>query len=90
MNCKILFNRSTSAYVTPEYNYNLMFIRHTELHLNNLLTHRGYVYLNEIYDAFGVKWDPKDENVCCIYENNNCIRFDTRSIDDGFEIDINC
>ena len=25
---------------------------------------RGYVYLNEIYETFGIEWDPKRDNVC--------------------------
>lgn len=91
MKRKILFNQGSSAFVTPEHNYNLMFIRHQELHFNNLLTHRGYVYLNEIYNAFGVKWDPKDENLCCIYDKDACIRLNSRFVEElnGFEIDIN-
>lgn len=28
---------------------------------------RGYMYLNEIYDLFGARWDPHDSNDCLIY-----------------------
>lgn len=28
---------------------------------------RGYIYLNEIYDLFGARWDPHDSNACLNY-----------------------
>lgn len=28
---------------------------------------RGYIYLNEIYDLFGARWDPHNSNDCLIY-----------------------
>lgn len=28
---------------------------------------KGYIYLNEIYDFFGARWDPHDSNDCLIY-----------------------
>lgn len=31
---------------------------------------RGYMYLNEINDLFGARWDPHDSNDCLIYDEN--------------------
>ena len=33
-------------------------------YLNEKLNQRGYVYLNEVYESFGAKWDPEDDNLC--------------------------
>lgn len=38
-------------------------------HFNDRLLAKGYVYLNEIYEALGVKWNPEDENICYLSEN---------------------
>lgn len=31
---------------------------------------KGYMYLNEIYDLFGARWDPHDSNYCLIYSKD--------------------
>lgn len=33
-------------------------------YLNEKLKYRGYVYLNEIFESFGAKWNPDDDNLC--------------------------
>lgn len=32
----------------------LLFLKHTAAYLNNVMAIRGYVFLNEVYDALGV------------------------------------
>jgi hypothetical protein len=44
--------------------YNIMFLRYNENYINDLIRARGYVYLNQIYELLGIKWDPKCENIC--------------------------
>lgn len=47
------FDSSSPNYQdNPEYN--LMFLKSTQNYFNNILQHRGYVFLNEVYDALGL------------------------------------
>lgn len=43
---------------------NQAFLRQQKAFLTAKLQHRGYVYLNEVYESLGAKWNPKDENIC--------------------------
>ena len=43
---------------------NTWFLHAMELHLNTIIEHRGYIYLNQIYESLDVKWNPDDENPC--------------------------
>ena len=86
---EIAFNQHTSFYAVPNNKeHNLMYVRCQEDYVNDLLKHRGYVYMNEIYTLFGIMWDPKRENPCCIYDGNNYIKFGIQDVDDGFIITI--
>lgn len=59
----ILFNETCAAWSKfPEVT--ITYLRLQRDYLNNLLIARGYLYLNEIYEALGAKWNPDDENVC--------------------------
>lgn|SRR5690606_4665600 len=47
------FAKESSTEWEPEATYNLMFLRSQQAYFNNILHHRGYVYLNEVYKALG-------------------------------------
>ena len=71
---------------------NIMQIRTTMMHINDLLKQRGYIYLNQIYEAFFVYWDTKRCNHCILYADNE-IRFEINNIFEnkpelGYLIDI--
>lgn len=55
---KIIFDEDSVNYTVGNREMNLMFLRHTEEYLNQLLGTRGYVYANQIYEELGVEWDP--------------------------------
>lgn len=38
--------------------------------------HRGYVYLNEVYEYLGMNWNPYDENAVFIYDRYDNLKFD--------------
>ena len=59
---------------------NYMFLCMQERYINDIINVRGYIYLNQIHELLGIKWDTNDENLCI--KNNGKIRF--RYID--FEI----
>ena len=48
-----VFAKESSSEWQSEATYNLMFLRTQQAYFNNILTHRGYVYLNEVYKALG-------------------------------------
>ena len=52
-----------------DFDYNFMFLRCMENHINDAIRARGYIYLNEIYERLGVAWNPKDENKCIVFES---------------------
>jgi hypothetical protein len=43
--------------------YNMMFLRSQQQWANDRLEARGYLFLNEVYDALGLKWDQKGQVV---------------------------
>ena len=43
---------------------NQIYLEMQRVCLNEKLRCRGYVYLNEIYEAFGAMWNPDDDNLC--------------------------
>lgn len=42
----------------------IAFLLHTERYLNEIIRHRGYIYLNQICENMCVEWNPDDENPC--------------------------
>lgn len=90
MTCKILLNEHTSGNFEHVEEWQRMFLRAEEVYFNDLLIARGYVYLNQIYEALGVKWDPNNENPCCIYDLDDVIRikFKVRKVKNGFNLTI--
>jgi hypothetical protein len=89
MNTKITFNSKTSPYATTDKECNLLFIRCYETYCNDILKARGYIYLNTIYELFGVKWNPEWENLCMLYKPDVTLRVAIRCVnEDGFDFDI--
>lgn len=43
---------------------------------------RGYIYLNQIYEHFGIRWNPKIENDLYLTENG-LIKIEFEPIGDG-------
>lgn len=85
MNHKIIFNKNTSSYAEGDNNTDYMYIQCVGTHLVELFKVRGYVYLNQIYEFFGIKWNPNDENQCWTKEEGYLF-YNVRNIDEGFEI----
>ena len=56
---------------------NRLLIKHHITYLEEKCCCRGYLYLNEIYEALGIAWNPDDENVCFKYPIRNRIRFES-------------
>ena len=82
----MLFNWKTSALSANEIVEDIRTIISIENYLNDLLEHRGYVYLNQIYEELHLPWDPKKENRCYNRENGDRIEFDIRKEKQGINI----
>jgi hypothetical protein len=41
-----------------------MFLEVQRNYIYEKLQRRGYMYLNDIYEGLGAKWDPEEENIC--------------------------
>lgn len=89
MKTQFTFNTKTSAYAIKSSEANLMFIRYNESYFNDVLKIRGYIYLNSIYEAFGIKWDPDWENLSLRFTSGRPLKLGIRKVnEDGFDIDI--
>ena len=59
----IMFDRSCIGWTKyPEFNR--AFLTQQNCYILETLSRRGYMYLNEIYETLGAKWNPNDENIC--------------------------
>lgn len=64
---KVLFDKKCPNW-TSEYSWNFKYLKHVETRINDDIHYRGYIYLNQIYEFLGIKWD------CDMF--NHCIRND--------------
>lgn len=69
MHITILFDANSSQW-QEEYEWNKLFVRSQQLYLMDCYKYRGYLYLNTIYEGFGIKWNPYEKNLCWIYERD--------------------
>ena len=91
MKAAIVFDNKNILWQESNEN-NIMQIRTTMMHINELFKQRGYIYLNQIYEAFFVYWDTQRCNHCILYADNE-IRFEINNIFEdkpelGYLIDI--
>lgn len=68
MKFKILYNANSNNWHDGEWA--IMFTKSEINYLTELYQVRGYLYLEKIYDAFGIEWNPYEKNVCWIYERD--------------------
>lgn len=78
---KIKFDRN-SPYWSGMTNADSQFLMIQGTYLMEQFKHRGYIYLNQVYDALGVGWDPRKENVCWIKGRDRFV-IDYQQMDSG-------
>lgn len=49
---------------------NYYFLIHECDYMMDLCRIRGYIYLNQIYETLGIKWNPSNENILFRYYGN--------------------
>lgn len=79
LRAEILFDKSSFCW-TKDLDYNMIFIKRNVAWANDKLKYRGYIYLNEIYEAFGVEWDPLKENQVLIHTGEEYIKFEVADL----------
>ena len=63
-----MFDENCSPW-TESREYNTGIITMEINHLSDIIRYRGYIYLNQIYEAFGIKWDTQRDNLKRLYVN---------------------
>ena len=67
---------------TSDVDLNLEFLKLQAEYINDTLKYRGYVYLNQIYEQFGAKWNPELVNSCYTFGRKG-IMFGFEPVEDG-------
>ena len=58
---------------TKDPEYNLMFLRQIQSHMNDFLRVQGFVFLNDVYKALGIKLTAAGQVVGWIYDEKSPI-----------------
>lgn len=77
----IIFDKD-AVHWTKNVDYNMSFVKMQGNYLKDLFNVRGYLYLNQIYEKFGVEWNPEDNNDLYLIDDGE-ITFKFESIDEN-------
>ena len=55
-----------SPYWEKNFEFNKAFVKSQLMYVRDFYLAKGYVYLEYIYNALGIKWDPHNKNTCWI------------------------
>lgn len=64
------FDESCPAW-TNDAEFDLNFVKHVQQHANNVLTAKGHLFLNEVYDMLGMAKTKAGQVVGWVYEKDN-------------------
>ena len=76
----IIFDENCVGW-TGDPDFDRMLLDHQIVYLRDLCRFKGYLYLDKVYNAFGVAWNPDDENIC-YRESKGGINFKVEPIND--------
>ena len=83
MHTRIVFDENSSSWEKMNFEFNKLYARSQLIFIRDIYKVRGYMYLNTIYEDFGLIWNPYDENTCWIYERDGelelSIQYDEQS-----------
>jgi hypothetical protein len=80
------YNAETSTNWSKDLEVNLLFLRTTENHLNDQLRARGHVFLNDAYDALGMKRTSHGAIAGWLFRDNVLIAFTPNNLTEGDDI----
>ena len=79
---KIVFDETSSLWES-DFEFNKIFTISRLMYIRDFYRTRGYIYLNKIYEAFELVWNPYNENISWIYERDGelywSIQYDEQS-----------
>lgn len=67
MNHEFKFDSSSYKWEKEYYEYNLIKAKYVTNMIMDLFRIRGYLYLNQVYEHFGLDWNPDNENTLIRY-----------------------
>lgn len=83
----IIFDQDCSAWCRRS-EANRTYLDMQILCLKEILKTRGYIYLNQVYEALGARWNPDDDNVC--YQKGEGFNIDAQPLgNEVYGININ-
>lgn len=69
MHIGIRFDKSSSSW-EKDFEFNKLFAKTQLIYIMERYRANGYIYLNTIYEIFGLKWNPYNENTCWVRERD--------------------
>lgn len=80
----IIFDETNPAFITngKRKTMNYEFLVTQTNYLKDKCRHHGYIYLDTVYTALGVAWNPAEKNVCYL-ETEGGINFEIEPREDG-------
>lgn len=69
MHIKITFDKSSSSW-EKDFEFNKLFTKSKVIYIMDCYRAYGYIYLNKIYELFGLKWNPYNDNTYWIWERD--------------------
>lgn len=69
MHIEIRFDKSSSSW-GKDFEFNKMFAKAQLMYIMDCYKVKGYMYLNAIYETFGIKWNPYNDNACWVLERD--------------------
>lgn len=82
------FNAETSKHWSPDMEINQLFLRNVENYINDLLRHRGHVFLNDVYDQLGMKRTSHGAIAGWLFRDNVLIGFVPNDLEPGDDIEL--
>ena len=65
-----------SGFWRKDLDTNLYFVKHQCEYLMEKCKAIGYIYLNDIYQSFGVAWNPNWDNTCYLCNEDSTLEFE--------------
>ena len=78
MKIDIEFNRDSFSFNQVNMENNRRYVQYQAMMLKDAAELKGYMYLSQIYEAFGVAWNPHAENLVWIKDENWHIDFEIK------------